>query len=143
MEETWLTARGIIIVDEKHNRIAISLGFDIINYYASLLENAFKQRFSYPKHGAHVSIFIGGIHNKIDFNLAKKFHKERVDFLYNPDIVISPKNFWFKVKCKRAEDIKKELKIKDDARFMGLHLTLCNRKSGVRKYQPKMIEVGK
>jgi hypothetical protein len=141
-QEYWIRAVGVVIVDEQQGRIALSAGFDIINYYSALLENSLKQRFSYPKHGAHVSIYLKKIHGNIDFKLARKFHKERVEFFYNPDIVVSPKNFWFKVKCKRAEEIKKELKIKDDARFMGLHLTLCNKKDGIRKYQPQMIVVG-
>lgn len=146
MSETWITARGKIVCEPQHGRIAVSLGFDFVNYYATLIEGAHKVAYSYPKHGAHISIYLEKIHGKIDFSKAKRFAGKWIEFQYNPDVITGGKtsgikNFWMKVKSPELEKIKKELKIKDDARFLGLHLTICSEKGGIRKFQPKMIEI--
>lgn len=142
----WVKAKGVVVVEPYAKRIALSLGFDFINYYAWILEHHYKEAYHYPKHGAHVTIANEVHHKNINYKKAKQFAGKWVEFEYSVDFCIGGarkgfKNFWLKVRSPEIEKIKKELEIYDGPGYLGLHATIAHSKGGVRKFQPKIIEI--
>ena len=142
--ETWIKAKGKLLIEPKAKRIAVGLGFDFVNYYAWLLENDLKESFHYPRHGGHITIANENIHKQINYAAAKAWAGKWIDFEYNPEVIIGGKskgfkNFWMKVRSREIEIIKKEIGVRDTAGFLGLHITLANSKGGFRKFQKQLI----
>ncbi len=129
MSDTSTNRKGYGIVKVTHDGVRIITGYDIIRYYQWLINRATWDtvKNQLPRFGAHITIVNRKIHN-FSFKEALEFNNLELEFDYFPeDIHQSRVNFWMPVKCEKALQIKKELKVTDKD-FWGLHLTICNTK---------------
>jgi hypothetical protein len=143
------TATGIIHVDQKKGRIVLNVSDDFVRLYYWFLSREYWIRMNTPLHGAHVTIYNQKFHSTVDWNLAKKYHKQEVEFEYDEYIIEGgyTKGFlmyYMKVHSDALDGMKKELGIVDGERYRGLHLSICNGKnSSVFPDWPKLIEIRK
>ena len=80
-------------------------------------------------HGAHCTLINPKIHHGVSYDAALPYIGKDIEFEYNPeDIFQSRVNFWLPIKCELGETIKKKCGIVEKPGYLGLHITLCNRK---------------
>lgn len=126
-----LTATGKIAI--RNGAIRIEIGPDFCKYYKWFISKQPWTPFNLqlPKHGSHITIVNPKLH-KIDIKTAQKYNGKVVEFTYDLDIIKGGSNFtnyWMKIDCPLAEQIKKELNIKESRNYLGLHITICNNKN--------------
>ena len=112
------------------NGVRIIADWDLIRYYHKLIDyhNYRTEKLQLPAHGAHITLINPKIH-KVNCKLAEKFAGKEVEFVYYPEkTFISRVNYWIPVECEYAESLKKILGVVDNSRYLGLHLTVCNKK---------------
>lgn len=127
MDEMWLQAEGVI---EINNGIRINLGIDFCKYYQWLLERYlnFTRKYQLPKYKAHITIVNPKIHKVYDYSPVAQFAGQLVKFDYSVDGIFSPVNYWLPVRSDIEGIIKNRLNVIDDPSYLGLHITICNRK---------------
>lgn len=88
-----------------------------------------------PKHGAHITVVSAVHHKSADLSKVRAWDGKKVKFFYDPYIHIGGRttakgwrNFYLKVACEAAENIKKQAKAIDKGRFLGYHITIANTK---------------
>jgi hypothetical protein len=143
-----LKASGKISVEKDHNRIVVDISRDFVNYYYWFISKRYWIKMNTPMHGAHITIYNNVVNkHEIDWQAAKGYHKQSVDFEYDPYIIEGgyKKGFimyYLKVYSREIEGIKAALGIKDGDRYRGLHITLANSKNGTIKPDwPQMITI--
>lgn len=126
------------------NGLKIKVNFDLIRYYMwHLYRNVDAIGLNYPKHKAHISVILPRIHGKETTEKSKKFAGQSVDVCYNGDIRFGGSwflNAWLPVECERAEQIKKELRVKEE-NFLGFHVSIGSTKAFVVEQNPKAREL--
>lgn len=139
-----IQAGGIVKFGNKSVRIQIC--DDFVRYYRWFVNKKFWIDTELPMHGAHITVAHPRFHQvNSNFLKAKEIYdRTTVNFKYYPYVQIGagpPKryyNFWLKVKCNTAEEIKKMIGIVDSESFLGLHVTICNTKNS--EVKPKLNE---
>lgn len=126
------------------NGLKIRVDFDLLRYYMwHLYRNVDSIGLNYPKHKAHISVILPRIHGKEAVEKSKVYVGQPVDLCYSGDIKFGGswfKNAWLPVECDQAEQVKKELKIKE-TNFIGYHLTIGSTKAFVVEQNPKAREL--
>ncbi len=88
-----------------------------------------------PKYRAHVSVILP-LHGEKAMEESKKYDGEKVEVSYSGEILKGGRalinnrphvNYWMKVYCDRADEIKKELGVVEN-NFLGFHLTVSSNK---------------
>lgn len=116
---------------EVRNGIRIVFDLDLILYYNKLIEYHYYRtvKTQLPMHGAHITIVNPKIHGITDFRKYKRLEGTPVKFLYFPeDMYVSKCNWWIPVKSKFADNLKRSIHIYDKPGYLGLHMTVANRK---------------
>lgn len=117
----------------KGATIQVDCDWGIVLYYSHLIKEALGiEQLNQPRQGSHITIINERIH-KVDFRKVKHWNRRKVKFSYDPKVVQGGGkdfiNFYLKVDCNAALEIKKELGIKDSPRFLGHHITIGNTKN--------------
>jgi hypothetical protein len=127
------------------NGLKIAVEKDFLRYYFHLILKSPVETLGLglPMHGSHISVTLPRIHGEKIVMQSKKYAGQDVSFWYNGDIVKGGSwfsNYWMKIDCPRADEIKKELGIVEK-NFLGYHLTLCNTKHWIVENNPKAKEL--
>lgn len=115
---------------QVYNGVRIIADLDLIRYYHRLIDfyNYRTEKLQLPAHGAHITLINPKIH-KVNWTLAKKFAGKEVEFeAYPEQMTVSRVNYWIPVKCEYGDVLKKVLGVVEGSRYLGLHMTVCNRK---------------
>jgi hypothetical protein len=141
------------------NGLKIKVDFDLLRYYMwHLYRNVDSIGLNYPKHKAHISVILPRIHGKEAVEKSKKYAGQPVDLCYSGDIKQGGswfKNYWLPVECDQAEQVKKELGVKENTiwrmllhhlhikhkPFLGYHATIASTKAFVVEQNPKAREL--
>lgn len=129
------------------NGLKIYVEQELLDYYFWHIRKATYNclKLQKPAYGGHISVILPNIHGEEKSESSKKYIGERVSFSYDNEIIQGGsakgfKNFFVKVECQRANQIKEELKIVEEG-FLGLHFTICSNKSEIKNktldIQPK------
>lgn len=120
---------------EIKNGVRIHIPGDFCRYYKHLIDVAHYRtvRWECPRHGNHISLYLPNIHGENPKrNLFKLNQNEKIYFEVDPLALRSGgrnfTNWWFPVKCPRGEEIKKEIGIIENSKYLGLHIVVCNSK---------------
>lgn len=142
-------ASGTIKVEQNKGRIVVDLHPDILDYYGWFVAKAYWIKLHKPLHGAHITIASAKHHKTIDWQAAKKYHGQTVNFSYDPDMIRGGYTkgfimFYMEVYSDTLDKIKDDVKVVENASYKGLHLTLgSGNKSGnkIRLYWPELITI--
>lgn len=127
--------------------LKIAVDNQLLRYYFMLIYKSPESTLGLgpPMRGDHISVTLPRIHGKDIVEKSKKYAGQPVEFLYDGDIIKGGswfKNYWMKVECKRADEIKKELGIVEK-NFLGYHLTIGNTKNRIVELYPDAQELSK
>jgi hypothetical protein len=148
------------------NGLKIAVEKDFLRYYFHLILKSPVETLGLglPMYGSHISVTLPRIHGEKIVMQSEKYAGQDVSFWYNGDIVKGGQNSWFtnyymKVDCPRADEIKRELGIVENSltrlilhylsfgllpkplKFLCYHLTLCNTKHWIVENNPKAKEL--
>jgi len=110
--------------------VRIIADLDLIRYYHRLIDfyHYRTEKLQLPAHGAHVTLINPKLHN-VNWKNALPLNGKEVEFEYFPENAFESRvNFWIPVKCEYADALKRLLKVNDGPRYLGLHMTVANRK---------------
>lgn len=145
MSSNLIPLKGTLIVSSP-DRITVETDNDILHYYRWFIRKEHWIDLQLPLYGAHVTVASKKFH-KFDYRKALKFNNKPINFLLDPDLVRGGITkgfimFYAKVFSQEIEDIKSFLNIREANNYRGLHLTICNGKSGaVKPYWPNLITI--
>jgi hypothetical protein len=125
-----INSNGLLEVNVRHKRFTVKLSNDIIRYYEWFIVKKFWVRINTPKFGGHITISNDKLHNNINWKDAfNKFNGKKVDFKYNPNIIIGGRTkgfylFYMMVESQTIENIKNYLGVVEHKNYKGLHITI-------------------
>lgn len=145
-----LKAEGKVFVDVRKKRVVVTTTFDFVQYYQWFIHRAYWVCVDLPLHGSHITLANDKFHKNVDWASAhKKYHGKTIKWEYDENMIIGGflkgfYMFYMKVFSKDMEDIKKDIGVRENDGYRGLHITLGSiKKAGaaVRYWWPPMIEV--
>jgi hypothetical protein len=142
-----LTAKGTISVEPHKGRIVLDVSPDFVKLYYWFITKHYWIRMGTPMHGSHITIFSQKHHAKVNWGKAMSYHKQEVEFKYDPYLIEGGYRkgflmYYLRVFSSEIDQMKKKLGIVDGENYRGLHLTVANGKNGsVFPDWPKMIEI--
>ncbi len=145
-----LKAEGKVFVDIRKKRVVVTTTYDFVRYYQWFIHRAYWVWVDLPFHGSHITIANDKLHKNVNWAWAyKKYHGKTIEWEYDEDMIIGGFRkgfymFYMKVFSKDMEDIKKDIGVRENDEYRGLHVTLGSiMKAGavVRYWWPPMIEV--
>lgn len=147
-----LNAIGTIHAGKENKRIVVDLSKDFIPYYLWLFKKENWINLHSPMHNGHITLANRKLHVNADYaQAAEVYHGQKVSFQYDPNLIRGGRTkgftmYYLRVFSKELDDIKRKLKIVDNAGYRGLHITLGNvDKNGsvAMPYWPEMIQIKK
>lgn len=139
-----ITAKGIVKFTE--GKLAVIVSPDFTRYYNWFITRRYWIAFHTPAHKPHITLVNRNIHDEVDWNRAKRYHNRKVEFEYDPYLVEGGFTkgfimFYLSVYSKELDNIKTDLRVKENKNYKGLHITIANNKAGNNLWWPKMIEL--
>ncbi len=134
---------------EKDKAIRIRLNHDFCKYYMWLINKRYygitgagtfvAEYFNTPRYSSHISVILKQFHPWGEDWNNLNIKGKNVDIYYNVEdlrlgggVKKGVWGFWMPIYCEFAENLKKELKVKDNNRYLGLHVSICNNKNLVK-----------
>ena len=145
-----IQARGRLYVGKNVIRIVCHKG--LVDYYRSMIFKRWGIKTNTPAHGSHITIYNPNLHNPIKMLDVVHLNGKFIDFWYDPYIIVGGqgkgfRNFWMKVYCPAAEEIRKTYGIVNKRQYAGmdkgLHITIANTKGLHGHTQEKQKELTK
>lgn len=140
-------AKGTLSVEPHKGRIVVNLSPDFVRYYNSFITKEYWITLGTPMHGSHITVANTTFHKNINWKKALNYHGEVIEFDYDVDMIRGGYTkgfimFYMKVFSDRIEEIKEKLRIVENERFRGTHVTIANGKNtNLQPWWPKMIEI--
>ena len=129
----WIKSYGIINVSS--NRVACTVGFDLVRYYRELIYHEFpnlRGGLSFSRFWPHITIANPKLH-LINESAALKWNNAVVEFNYSTDIYLGGFSkgfvgFYTKIESFMLDKIKDDVMLFDQS-GSSLHLSICTSKS--------------
>jgi len=125
--------------------LKIAVEKDFLRYYFYLILKSPVETLglSPPMYGSHISVTLPKIHGDKIVKESEKYVGENVSFFYDGNVIRGGTwftNYWMKVDCPRAAEIKKELGV-EEKEFLGFHITIASSKAWIVENNSKAREL--
>jgi hypothetical protein len=144
-----LKSSGTITVEPHKGRIVLDVSPDFVSYYSWHISRRYWVHVNTPLYDSHITIANPKFHKDVNWDKAVHWDKKVIEFEYDPYIIEGgyTKGFimyYLKVYSDEIERMKEKLRIIENDRYRGLHITLGNIDKGGKKprlYWPETITI--